>query len=143
MDHAALAWLVFGALCAVVELVTPFFGFILVGAAAVVASAFAASGYGNAAQLIAFAIGTTLALTVFRTRIMHKLAESAPGVPSRTDRLMGRPARVTEAIDPVTGAGRVNVDGHDWAARAAEPISAGSEVRVDGADGIRLLVRRA
>jgi membrane protein implicated in regulation of membrane protease activity len=143
MDKAALAWLVFGLLCAVAELLTPVFGFVLVGAAAVVSSAFAASGYGLVAQLIAFAVGTTIALTVFRTRIMSKLAADAPGVPSRTEKLVGRSARVTEAIDPVTGVGRVLADGHDWAALAEEPLAVGVEVRVEGADGIRLRVRRA
>lgn len=142
MGTPALAWMVFGVLCCAVEMLVPAFGFCLVGAAALVASAVAGSGYGFWPQIAAFGIGSALALTVLRTRIIHKLAAEAPGVPSRTDRLLGRPARVTEDIDPVSGAGRVVVDGHDWAAQAAEPISAGAEVKVEGADGIRLRVRR-
>jgi membrane protein implicated in regulation of membrane protease activity len=143
MNTPGMAWLIFGVLCCAVEMLVPAFGFCLVGAAALVSSVIASSGYGFWPQIIAFGLGSALALTVLRTRILNKLAAEAPGVPSRTDRLLGRPARVTEAIDPVTGAGRVLVDGHDWAALAAEPISAGAEVRIDGADGIRLRVRRA
>src|SRR4051812_32427379 len=112
MQKAAVAWLVFSLICAIVELLSPFFGFILIGAAGLLAAAFAAAGYGIAAELVAFFIGGTLAVTVLRTRIVEKLAKT-PGVPSRTDKLFGRPARVTETIDPFTGQGRVVVDGHD------------------------------
>jgi membrane protein implicated in regulation of membrane protease activity len=143
MDKPALAWLVIGLLCCGVEMLVPAFGFCLVGAAALVASAVAGSGYNFWIQLGAFAAGSALATTVLRTRIVDKLARQAPGVPSRTEKLQGKPARVTEAIDPVTGSGRVLVEGHDWAALAAEPIPAGAEVKVEGADGIRLRVRRA
>lgn len=143
MATPALAWLLFGVVCCAVEMLVPAFGFCLVGAAALVASAIAGSGYGFWAQIGAFGVGSALSLTVLRTRILKKIAADAPGVPSRTEKLLGHSARVTEAIDPVTGAGRVLVDGHDWAAQAAEPISAGAEVKVEGADGIRLRVRRA
>src|SRR5256885_14519122 len=113
MNTPGLAWLVFGVVCCAVEMLIPAFGFCLVGAAALVASTIAASGYGFWPQIAAFGLGSALALTVLRTRILHKLAAEAPGVPSRTDRLLGRSARVIEPIDPVSGAGRVLVDGHD------------------------------
>ena len=47
---------------------------------------------------------------------------------------------MTEPIDPVRGSGRVLVDGHDWAARAAVAVTPGMRVRIVGADGIVLLV---
>lgn len=141
VDKPALAWLAFSLVCAVVELLSRTFGAVLIAAAALLACVFAASGYGLAVQLVAFFVGGTLAVTVLRTRIMEKVAV-APGVPSRIDRMIGRPARVVETIDPVGGHGRVLVDGTDWAAFAAERIEAGTEVRVKGADGIRLEVSR-
>lgn len=141
MDKSALVWLVFALICAITELATPIFGFILIGAAAVAAAAFAALGCGWPVQMAAFVIGATLALTILRARILAKLSQT-PGVPSRTDKLLGRAARVTEAIDPATGQGRVLVDGHDWAAQAAEAIPAGADVRVEGSDGIKLKVKR-
>jgi membrane protein implicated in regulation of membrane protease activity len=50
---------------------------------------------------------------------------------------------VTHAIETTIGAGRVNVRGQDWAARAPQPIPAGTRVRVVGADGIILEVQPA
>lgn len=143
MNEPGLIWLVIGLVCCGVELLVPAFGMCLVGAAALVTSTIASAGYGFWPQMGAFIVGSALALTVLRTRIIKKLAAEAPGVPSRTDKLLGRSARVTEAIDPVTGNGRVLVDGHDWAALAPEAIAAGAEVRIEGADGIRLRVRRS
>ena len=49
---------------------------------------------------------------------------SAPGVPSRTEALLGHEGIVTHDIDLTLGAGRVNVGGQDWAARSAAPIAA-------------------
>ena len=64
-------------------------------------------------------------------------------MPSRTDTLIGREGIVTHDIDPRLGAGRVNVGGEDWAARAAAPLPVGTKIRVVGADGIVLEVTPA
>jgi membrane-bound serine protease (ClpP class) len=64
----------------------------------------------------------------------------APGVPSRTEALVGREGVVTHDIETILGAGRVNVGGEDWAARALAPVTAGTRVRVVRADGIVLEV---
>jgi len=55
--------------------------------------------------------------------------------------MLGTEGVVTEAIDTAVGAGRVNVAGQDWAARAPLPVAAGTKIRVVGADGIVLEVR--
>ncbi len=67
----------------------------------------------------------------------------APGVPSRTAALVGREGVVTHDIEATVGAGRVNVGGEDWAARAPTPMTAGTRVRVVRADGIVLEVTPA
>jgi membrane protein implicated in regulation of membrane protease activity len=54
--------------------------------------------------------------------------------------LIGQTARVTKAIDPIGGPGRVLVQGHDWAASSTEAILEGALVEVLGSDGIVLLV---
>ena len=74
----------------------------------------------------------------------HAWRSSArPGVPSRTEALVGREGVVTHDIEPTVGAGRVNVGGEDWAARSADADPAGTRVRVVGADGIVLEVTPA
>jgi membrane protein implicated in regulation of membrane protease activity len=141
MDKQALLWLVLAVLCGVIEIATPTFGYILAAAGALLSCVAAAMGYGLAVQLAVFGVSTALMLVFLRPHIVRKLGAS-PGVPSRTEKLVGRVGRVTEAIDPVSGSGRVLVDGHDWAAAADEALAAGVEVKVEGADGIRLRVRR-
>jgi membrane protein implicated in regulation of membrane protease activity len=64
------------------------------------------------------------------------------GVPSRTQPLIGRHGLVTHDIDPVTGTGRINIAGEDWAARSRDAITSGTKVLVVGADGIVLEVKR-
>ena len=73
-------------------------------------------------------------LWLIRPRLISHL--HAPGVPSRTEALIGRQGVVTQDIDALVGAGRVNVGGEDRAARAPMPLPAGTTVRVTAADGI-------
>ena len=62
------------------------------------------------------------------------------GVPSRTESLIGHEGLVSVDIEPLVGAGRVNVRGEDWAARSVAPIPTGQRIRVVSADGVVLEV---
>jgi membrane protein implicated in regulation of membrane protease activity len=139
--NVALAWVVLAVAAGIVEISIPHFGVIFVSIAAI-AAAFAASfGLGFVTQSVIFVISLALCLTLLRPRLVTKLG--GQGVPSRTDALIGREGVVTHDIDPVVGAGRVNVGGEDWAARANAAIPAGTRIRVVGADGIVLEVTSA
>jgi membrane protein implicated in regulation of membrane protease activity len=85
------------------------------------------------AALVAASLG------LLRPRMLGWLGR-APGVPSRTDTLIGKQGQVTLDINPTLGTGRVNVAGEDWAARSTSVVAAGVDVRVVGADGIVLEV---
>ena len=135
---AAIIWLFLAIGAAIVEIVSPLFGFIFISAAAVVAAIVAGLGLDVSLQIVSFVTGLFLGLLLVRPRLVSKLGSK--GVPSRTEALVGQQGQVTEAINPVLGTGRVNVAGQDWAAKSALPISAGALVRVDGADGIVLRV---
>ncbi len=134
-----LIWAIVGIAAAIVELLTPFFGFIFVTAAALVAGIAASLHLPVFGQVIVFSIALFLFLWLVRPPIAARLAGSR-GVPSRMERLAGSEGRVTEPIDPVLGTGRVNVAGEDWAARSRQAIPAGATVVVEGADGIVLHV---
>lgn len=133
-------WLIFAMGCVVVEIASPMFGFVLLGASSVVGAALAAAGYPLWLQILAVAIASLLSLTLLRPRILAKMS-SSPGVQSRAEKLIGKVGKVVEPIDPVAGTGRIIVDGHDWAATAATSIAVGQLVVVDSSDGIRLNVR--
>lgn len=134
-----LFWLVTAAVAAILEMVSATFGFIFVTGAALVAAALSLFGLGLTAQIVVFAIVLVLSLLILRPRLVKRFG--APGVPSRTDRLVGHPGEVIESIDPVRGGGRVLVAGHDWAARSDVPLPIGARITVHGADGIILIVK--
>ena len=134
----AAAWIVLAIVAAIVEIVSPLFGFIFVTGAAIVAAGAATLGLSLVVQLALFMIVLLLSLVLLRPRVLDKLG--AQGVPSRTDTLIGKIGSVTEAIDPVLGTVRVTVGGEDWAARSQTPLPTGARVRVAGADGIILEV---
>src|SRR4051794_11923823 len=112
---------------------------VFVSVGAVVAAIAAVFGLGLAVQLVVFAAALVLSLVLLRERLLKQLG--GRGVPSRTETLIGREGVVTHDVDATVGAGRVNVGGEDWAARAGVPLTAGTRVRVIAADGIVLEVR--
>ena len=136
-DQPALAWVALAILAAIIEVSTPHFGTIFVSVGSIAAGLVAWLGLGVPGQIVVFALVVGLSLTVLRPRFVSKLA---PGVPSRTQVLVGHEGLVTTDIDPLIGGGRVNVRGEDWAARSATLLKAGTRIRVLGADGIVLEV---
>jgi inner membrane protein len=140
-DAPALAWLALAILAAIVEVSIPHFGVMFVSVGAVAAAVAAFFGSGLAVQLIVFAAAVTLSLLLLRERLLKRIG--GRGIPSRTENLIGREGIVTHDVDATVGAGRINVGGEDWAARAPMPLAAGTRVRVVGADGIVLEVRPA
>jgi len=140
-EVTTLAWLALALIGAIVEVSIPHFGFAFVSAASVAAAIAAYFGLRIVVQIGIFVVVLGASLIGLRSRLVGYLG--GQGVPSRTAPLLGKQGIVTYDIDSTVGAGRVNVAGEDWAARAAEPIATGAKVRVVGADGIVLEVTRA
>jgi membrane protein implicated in regulation of membrane protease activity len=138
LESPAAWWIAIAILAAIVEISIPFFGVIFVSAGALVAALVASVGFGLTTQILIFIIAFGLSFGLVRPKLMARM--SGPGVPSRTDALIGREGIVTHDIDRLVGGGRVNVGGEDWAARASESIPAGTHVKVVGSDGIILEV---
>lgn len=139
MDTPTLAWTMVAIAAAVIEVLTPQFGFIFISAGAVVSALIATAGGALTWQLLSFAVIVAVSLTLIRPRMLGWMGR-APGVPSRTAALIGKQALVTHAINPTLGTGRVIVAGEDWAARCDRAVDAGMDVRVVSADGIVLEV---
>ena len=138
-DNWVAIWVTVAVVAAVIEVSIPHFGIIFISVGAVAAAVAAYFGFGLAAQLLLFTIVVAVSFLVLRPRIVANMG--AAGVPSRTDTLIGREGIVTHDIETTVGAGRVNVEGQDWAARAGGPISAGTRIKVLRADGIVLEVK--
>ncbi len=133
-----MAWVILGVVAAVVEVSIPHFGLIFVSVGAVGAAIAAGGGFGFPVQILVFVVALGASLGLLRPRMMSRLGSQ--GVPSRTEPLIGREGVVTFDIETTVGAGRVNVGGEDWAARAQGPLPAGTRIRVVAADGIVLEV---
>ena len=141
LDAGALVWILVAIIAAIVEISIPHFGLIFVSLAAVASALAAALGVGPLPQLLIFTVAVVGSFTMLRPLFVKKL--HGPGVPGRTEVLIGRDGVVTEPIDPISGTGRVNVGGQDWAARSRGSIASGTVIKVVGADGIVLEVKPA
>lgn len=139
-DATALGWLGIAFVAAVLEVSVPHFGSMFVSLGAIFGAAAALLGYEVPVQVGTFIVVMVASLGLLRSRLLGRLG--GPGVPSRTDQVIGLRGMVTHDIDRVVGSGRVNVAGEDWAARSADPIGAGTRIKVVGADGIVLEVTR-
>lgn len=82
------------------------------------------------------ALSATVAAVAVLTTRKHQKRFEGQGFVDRTRIVIGQRARVTEAIDPVLGTGRVVIGGADWAARSRGTVALGSEVVVQAVDGI-------
>jgi membrane protein implicated in regulation of membrane protease activity len=140
-DTPVMVWGLIAIVSAIVEVSIPHFGMIFATLGAAAAAGTASLGFGLSLQIVTFVIVLGASLALLRPRLIGNT--SAPGVPSRTEALLGHEGIVTHDIDLTLGAGRVNVGGQDWAARSVAPIAVGTRIRVTGADGIVLEVTRA
>ena len=64
--------------------------------------------------------------------------------PTNFDRIVGRTAPVTEAVDNLSGLGAVKIDGKEWSARSesGEAIEVGAIVTIVKVEGVKAIVRR-
>ncbi len=127
---------------AIVEVSIPHFGVIFIAIGAVAAAIAALLSLSVTVQVLFFIVAVSVGFAVLRPRLMGRMSGSA-GVPSRTDLLIGREGVVTHDIETTVGSGRVNVEGQDWAARAAAQLPIGTRIKVVRADGIVLEVKPA
>lgn len=132
-------WLLGAILLFCLEIFTP--GFILAcfGVGALLAIPVTLLGGSWLVQVIAFCIGSLLALWLLQPLMCQWFATH--DVVTGMDALIGKHVRITEAIPP-TGEGLVAVDGDTW--RAISPsglaIPAGTQVRITGYHSIVLEV---
>lgn len=91
-------------------------------------------------QITLFLVVSILAMAVLRPLARRFVLPKS--VPTNADRVIGREAVVTEAIDNLNGKGAVVVFGVAWTARSEDgsPIPEGTTVTVQRIDGVKLFV---
>lgn len=142
---SATIWLIVAVVLLLIELGVPMLVFCWFAVGALVVACAALLGLASLSlQLLLFA-GTSAVLLLGTRRIVQRyLLRSSPGVSVQTnqDALLGQLGRVVAAIDGSLGAGRVALQGMDWAARSldGEAIPDGAVVRVVQVQGVTLIV---
>lgn len=91
-------------------------------------------------QLFVFLLITGIFTFLLRPSIRKRFP--IPVIPTNTEALIGKYAPVTVAIDNITGAGQVKLDGMEWSARSTDgqPIEEGTVVCVHHIEGVKLIV---
>ena len=93
-------------------------------------------------QVLLFFIVSIAALIATRPLVRKMMDKNI--VPTNADAVLGKEARVTEAIDNTVPSGAVYVDGKTWSARSesGETLPEGTLVRAVRMEGVKLFVER-
>ncbi len=91
-------------------------------------------------QLFVFLLITGIFIFLLRPSIRKRFPIAV--IPTNTDALIGKYAPVTVAIDNITGAGQIKVDGMEWSARSTDgqPIEEGTVVCIHHIEGVKMIV---
>ena len=136
-DHAA--WLIFGTVLIIAELLMPGYFLMWVGGAALLTGAATfVLPFGSTIQLILFTVCAIASVYVGRRWFaQHDTPSEDPNLNNRAARMIGTVVTVTDAIE--AGSGRVKVGDSVWSARGADG-AVGTKMRITGLDGSVVLV---
>lgn len=142
--HALWAWLALAGILGVFELMTGS-GWLLwpAAVAAVVAVLAAYAGLGPGQAVLVYALLTISAVLLARRYLPRALTHPSGDINDNIARLVGHRGRAVTAFH--AHAGRVFIDGKEWAAEleGGDVLEAGATVEVTGVAGAHLRVRSA
>lgn len=136
-----IGWLIFIAVCLLIEFATMGLTTIWFAGGAVVACILAALGVPVYVQIIVFLI-VAIVLIVFTRPIAVKYFNK-DRAKTNVDSIVGKQAIVTAAINNLKAEGQVTLDGMEWTARSTEDgnnIPEGAVVTVAKVQGVKLIV---
>ena len=140
MNWAAIIWLVLTVILLIAEASTVTVISLWFAAGALAAMVIALTGGGLAFQAVVFLVVSAVSLTALRPLVRKYLTPKLTA--TNIDSVIGSIGIVTTAIDNISAAGQVKLNGMEWSARSSsgEPIAAGSKVRVDKIEGVKVFV---
>lgn len=142
MTSCAWTWIYLGAFLMLLELVAPGFILCFVGLAAGtvgVLRALFGEDFGISWQLGVFSVITILYIAVIRRALKNVFVGHVRTSSDFENELLGRTARVTEAIEPPMS-GRVLLGDAEWTAVSSEPLAVGCDVKVVSRENLTLRV---
>lgn len=135
-------WLILFVVLLLVEIFTMGLTTIWFAGGALAAFVMGKIGFGLAAQCIVFVVVSAILLIVTRPIAVKYFNKERQK--TNVELLIGQHALVTEDIDTLHAAGRVEVKGQEWSAKTDEPdgkIAKNTVVVVEGIQGVKLIVR--
>lgn len=138
MTAEVLFWLAAVLVFGFVEAATVTMASIWFCGGAVVAMIAAAVGAPILVQIILFLVVSAVLLACLRP--LAKRITATKKERTNADRILGRRAVVSEAIDPLAGTGAVRVSGVEWTAICDEPVEAGAVVLIQSIEGVKVHV---
>lgn len=134
-------WALLALIFMVAEIFTAAFVIICFGIGAALAAVLAFMGFGIVWQMLAFIVGSAIAIVLsrpFANRISGQQANTV-GI----DRVLQKEAIVIVAIEPSKASGRVRVEREEWLADTVDGsmVPVGSKVKVVKVEGTRLRVQ--
>jgi membrane protein implicated in regulation of membrane protease activity len=141
---AWLLWLIAAGLFAAGEVVSLDLVLLMFAGGALGGLAVALAGGAVAFQLLAFVVVSLALLTVVRPIANRHLTQGTPLQLDGVDAVLGRTARVTQAVDG--HGGRIKLGADEWSARSqhsGEAFAIGETVRILEVDGATAVVGEA
>lgn len=141
--HGWQVWIVAGLVLLVAEMFAAGFWLACVAIGSFAAALVALVLPGFLAPVLAFSAATVLSFVALRPFLLRHL-HHPPHVRTNVDGLIGKTGIVSQRLDPVTGQGRVVVEGEDWRGAVLDdtPVEAGSRVMVLRVEGTTLFVEK-
>ena len=139
---ATIFWLMIFVVLLVIEIVTLGLTTVWFALGAIVAFLAAYVGVSVLVQIIVFLIVSVVLLIVTRPIVMKHFNQKRER--TNAESLIGQKAIVIETIDSIHGAGRVEVNGMEWAAKTdeSELIEKDTIVSIKGIQGVKLIVEK-
>ena len=135
-------WLVLFIIMLIIEIITMGLSTIWFAGGALVAFLAGLIGLGTIMQILVFLVVSILLLVMTRPIAVKYFNRDRQK--TNAESLIGQQAVVLEDIDTLKAAGRVMVNGLEWAAKTNEPngkIKKDSVVVVEGIQGVKLIVK--
>jgi len=135
-------WVIAGLALWIVEIFTPGFVAGVFGTACLIVVPFASTGFTFKTQLLVFGIATAVVSLGIRPLILRHFLRAGMKIKTNVDALVGKTGLVTEAIDYVSGTGRVRIGGEVWRAITSDEsrVDVGTKVEVREVEGCKVVV---
>ncbi len=136
-------WLIVALFCFIMEIFIPSFVLFNFGVGALAGTLVAALNLSIEWQIVIFSIGTLLSFFTIRPAVKKFAYNKSDFTETNVNAMIGRHAKVIEAIDNLNNQGRVVLDGDEWKARSLnnEQVQPNTLVEIVRVNSIILTVK--